>query len=394
MKNFMQFIQKTVEEVEEISPFPLSISDAEGFIIGDSDPERIGTFHEPSSDVLRQDTPQLFPKNKLSGRDNVLPGVALPLYFDSKTNGVLGIIGDPNEVLPYAKLIKRHVEVIWQDVTRTQIEELETSLLETFIRYILLRETTDPQKITYYCELLHIEPALKRYCILIDIGDALLKRVHGKEQLTEVARFRKTLLETVSQSFSKNTSDPVVFLNAEKIILIKSLPPEASYRKQMVDFEQQGQALLQMFHTLNVANVSVAAGGLCNNLENLDTSFQEAKDLIRYGNKFPVSSGVYSFHQWDTLRTLLPHQVDHLFREKLQTRLEPLYQDKQFSELANSFKVYCHNNLNISSASKALYLHRNTLIYRLQKIEKTTGLDLASFSDCMMLYVALANENW
>lgn len=393
MNHFMQFIQTTVKEVEEISPFPLSVSDADGYIIGDSDPERISTFHQPSSDVLKQDAPQLFHKSRLAGFDNVFPGVALPLHLDSKTRGVLGIIGDPEEVLPYAKLIKRHVEVIWQDITRNQMEELETSLLETFIRYLLLSEASDPEKITSYCELLHIDSTRNRYCILIDIGDVLLKRVRRTEQLTEVARFRKTLLETVSQCFTTTNQDLVTFLNTEKIILLKSLPSGASYSTQIQPFENEGKALHKMLHHMNVPRVSVAAGGLCSNLEHMHTSFHEAERLIYYGEQFSFASGVYTFHQWDTLKTLLPHQVDPDFLLKLKDRLKPLYEDKQFHDLAASFKAYCHHNLNISTASRALYLHRNTLIYRLKKIEKAIGLDLDSFTDCMMVYITLENHD-
>lgn len=222
MKDFMQFIQTTLKSVSKISPFPLSVSDAEGYIIGDSNPERIGTFHQPSSDVLKQNAPLSFHQNHLSDYENVFPGVALPLEFDEETIGVLGIIGNPKEVLPYAQLIKRHVEVIWQDTIRSQIDDLETSLLEAFIQYILLVESSDPQKTAYYCEMLHIDPAWKRYCILIDIGDVLLQRVRTTAQLTEEAHFRKKLLETVSHCFSKHDQDVIAFLNTEKIILIKA----------------------------------------------------------------------------------------------------------------------------------------------------------------------------
>lgn len=387
----MQFIQTTLNAVTKISPFPLSVSDADGYIIGDSNPERIGTFHQPSCDVLKQNVPLLFYKSELSDLDNVLPGVALPLHFDSEISGVLGIIGDPEEVLPYAQLIKRHVEVIWQDTIRSQIEDLETSLLEAFIQYILLNESSDPQKMLYYCEMLHIDPAWKRYCILIDIGDVLLQRVRTTAQLTEEARFRKTLMETISRCFSIHEQDLVAFLNMEKIIFIKAVPSEEAYRKQMLEFETKGKALLQILHTLEVPNTFVAAGGLCTDLENMNTSYQEAESLIRFRKAFPLDSNVYSYHQWNTLKTLLPYQIDRLFREKLQARLNPLFQDHQFSELANSFIVYCQNDLNLSKASQALYLHRNTLIYRLKKIEKATALDLGSFTDCMLLYLGLSH---
>src|SRR5690625_3426709 len=98
MESFVQFAQRIVKAITRISPFPISITDSEGYVIGDTDPARIGTYHLPSQEVLKQNELILYDFDRVRYMENVLPGVAVPLQFDFKTVGVLGIIGDPHEV--------------------------------------------------------------------------------------------------------------------------------------------------------------------------------------------------------------------------------------------------------------------------------------------------------
>src|SRR5690606_13981237 len=156
MKDIVQFIQRIVKAVSKISPFSISISDEKGYIIGDSNPNRIGTLHSPSVEVLKKNCLLSFDEETTKNMENVLPGVAIPLYFDKETKGVLGIIGKPEEVLPYAKLIKQHVEMMWEDTVRQQISELETSLLDAFIHYILIDKGGNQEKFRDYCSMLQI----------------------------------------------------------------------------------------------------------------------------------------------------------------------------------------------------------------------------------------------
>ena len=130
----MQFAQKVVIAVSEISPFPISLSNEKGIIIGANDPARIGTYHKPSIEVLAQNDMVLFTEEKIKSMENVLPGVAVPLTLrinrDIKTIGVLGIIGKPEKVKPYAKLIKKYVEMMWQDILLNDIITIEEKMLE------------------------------------------------------------------------------------------------------------------------------------------------------------------------------------------------------------------------------------------------------------------------
>src|SRR5699024_8709225 len=123
MNLLVQFAQKIVKAVSSISPFSISLSDENGFIIGATDPERVGTYHLPSKEVIEKNDYVVFDIEKIKNMDNVFECIAFPLQFDYKTIGVLGIIGPPAQVEPYGLLIKNYVEMMWQETFHQQITD-------------------------------------------------------------------------------------------------------------------------------------------------------------------------------------------------------------------------------------------------------------------------------
>lgn len=386
IEDFVQIAQKVVKTVTKILPFHISLSDEQGYIIGSSIPERIGKLHEPSKEVLDKNTFILFDDEKVKNQPNVLPGVAAPLKFDSSTVGVLGIIGPPEQVEPYAQLISKYVEMRWHEIFDKQLEDLETKTLETFAQYILLNDTTNQVRVEQYCKMLDISFHTNRFCIVVDIGDSLISSVQNR---TPVGQLKERLLDCTRKAFDSHKNVICTFLNTEKIILLKPVQSENDYLTALEQFTEQSYHLTDMFEAYQITNISAAAGNLCHTIDRISESYQEAESLIKFGRQLNISPNIYTFHSFNILKELLPHQIDAHFQEKIMFRLRPLIEDNDFPELMQNFMVYCHNKMNISQAAKELYIHRNTLIYRLKKIETITSVNLKDFEHCIMLYLAL-----
>src|SRR5690625_2615269 len=150
INGLVKVAQTVVKAVSKILPFPISLSDEEGYIIGASDSSRVGTLHEPSKEVLLKGDFMSFDEEQANQLDNVLAGVAVPLNFGHTTIGVLGIIGSPQTVKPYAQLIKNYVEMMWQEAFHKQVEDLETKTLEAFLQYLLLSEKVNKTRLEQY----------------------------------------------------------------------------------------------------------------------------------------------------------------------------------------------------------------------------------------------------
>lgn len=384
MKFFVQFAQKVVNAASDILPFPISLSDEEGNIIGSTIPERIGTIHSPSKEVIKKNRPIVFEEERVKDMDNVLPGIAVPLNFNHKIIGVLGIIGPPDQVKPYAQLIKRYVEMQWQDTVLNQTKYMHKKTLETFAQYVLLNEQPNRERIQQYCNMFNIKFDSKYCCIVIDILDSM-----WLEQNVQSEEIKNKLLELIKTTYQCNENVLLTFLHAERIILLKPLLSEEDYLDFISYFEKQSNQLMSHSHLLGVKNLAVAVGNWRHSIEEIYHSYQEAERLLNYGKSLGIKPRIYSFYNWKILLEILPRYIETNFFNKLLIRLKSLTEDDHFTELAKTFLTFCDTNMNMSKAAKKLYIHRNTLIYRLQKIETITGLNIKSFDHCLLLYLVL-----
>lgn len=132
MNEFVQFAQKAVKAVSNVLPFSISLTDDQGLIVGDSDSRRIGTYHEPSQQVILENKLVLFDESTTDHTKNIYPGAAVPLHFDFETIGVLGIIGDPKEVEKYALLVKSYIEMMWTRLHTNNVTHLKSVIWKHF----------------------------------------------------------------------------------------------------------------------------------------------------------------------------------------------------------------------------------------------------------------------
>lgn len=390
MNEFVQVAQRVVKAVSGVLSFPISVSDEKGYIIGSTDQNRIGTIHKPSKEVLAKDDFVSFDEEKVIHLENVLAGVAVPLKFGHKTIGVLGIIGAPQEVKPHAQFIKRYVEMIWQDTFQAQLKDLERETLEAFLQYILLHDFTNKTRIKQYCEMLHLDYDSKYVCIVVELADSLMNRYEWKPLSTHHSK--EMLLNCVQQAFQHGEKDICAFLHVEQIVVLKVVESEDMYIEMMQQFTQESKRLIQLLQAYDVFDVTIAAGSLSHSLEAAHESYYEAEQLIKGGKQQLRERQIYSYHHWDVLLELFPKNIHESFTQKVNERLHIFLEDESFEELRYDFITYCEQNMIITKAAEKLFIHRNTLIYRLNKIEKLTSLDIRSFQHCTLLYTMLKSR--
>lgn len=390
MREIVHFAQKTMKTLTKTLPFRISFTDEKGIILSDSDPNRIGTSHPPSIKVLEIDDMILFEPSVVKEMENVLPGVAVPLKFDGQSIGVLGIVGDPTEVQPFAKLVKQYVEMMWQESKKLQADELRRMKMESFLHYILMdSKHQDEEQVKVYADLLNIDMSYQRVCILIDIGQSVLTEVNDEPQVVTKFMFKDKLLNCVTTAFGKENDNICSFLSSEKMIFLRSIKDDKAFRDFIESFKERATQLLEMLRVYNITKVKISAGGIADSLLDVSGSYHEAEKLIKHGHNMEESPQILTYYDWNVLLKILPSQIKSDFKHYVRERLYYFFQDEDRVELSHNFSVYCRCNMNISQAAKQLYIHRNTLMYRLKKIEKLTGLDMNNFEHCMILYFSL-----
>ncbi|HLS20202.1 MAG TPA: sugar diacid recognition domain-containing protein [Bacillota bacterium] len=383
----VQHAQTVIDNIKEILPFPISLSDHKGYIIGDSNSNRIGMLHTPSIEVLRKRKAISFDEEKIKQYENVLQGVAVPLNFHDETLGVLGIIGPPEEVWPHVELIKNYVEIMWQDTFQKEVKGLEERSLETFVQYLIHDAHLQTIKVKQFCDLFQLNYHLNYYCIVIDIGDAIIHSLTKARPSFHINKER--FIYQAEEIFQCVAGDICTFLNTEKIVVIKAAHNRESYYKFMQQLTKLGERFQNYFQRYTTNTFKIAAGTLVETIEKVSHSYEKAEWLLRNGRNLDLNTTIYNYFNWEILTKLLPFQLDDDFYYKIRVRLKNLFADELFPQLKRDFLVYCECHLNVSEAARELFLHRNTLIYRLNKIEELTSLNMRNFNHCALLYIAL-----
>ena len=133
----------------------------------------------------------------------------------------------------------------------------------------------------------------------------------------------------------------------------------------------------------------VSVSAVTSSLMNLNNAYIEADKAKNIGLIFEMTDNCLEYNKLGLEKLIYSIPIDACLRYITETFGEGFIQDKSAKELLNTVKVYLENNLNVSEASRVLYIHRNTLMYRLEKFTKMTGLDCSEFDISMRIGIAL-----
>lgn len=184
--------------------------------------------------------------------------------------------------------------------------------------------------------------------------------------------------------FPDKTKDFVVNVNESDIALVK----EVSSSIEAKDLEKLARSIADSLGAEFYSHVLVGIGTTVEGIKDLARSFREAQVSLEVGKVFDTEKTIVSYDNLGIARLIyqLPTTLCDMFLREVFKRgsIESLDQETLFT-----IQKFFENNLNVSETSRKLFVHRNTLVYRLEKIKKLTGLDLREFDDAIVFKVAL-----
>lgn len=193
------------------------------------------------------------------------------------------------------------------------------------------------------------------------------------------------VLEAIRSSYAGRTQDFVVSLDDNKVILIKSLDEGNDEETQI---RQTAYEMIDMLRAEALIEVRIAYGMPANDLKEVSKSYKEAIMALDIGCIFYEQKSILAYNQLGIGRLIyqLPLSLCEMFlNEVFEGKAETVFDEETLTTVYKFFQ----NNLNISETARQLYIHRNTLVYRLEKIQKKTGLDVRFFDDAMTFKIAL-----
>ena len=196
-------------------------------------------------------------------------------------------------------------------------------------------------------------------------------------------------LELVRTLFAGSSRDFITAVDEKNIILVKELKPEEGYET----VEQTAKMLLDMLNSEAMSKVRIAYGTMISEIRFLSKSYKEAKMALDVGKIFYEEKSIIAYNTLGIGRLIyqLPIPLCEMFMNEVFGGELPESLDDETLMTINKF---FENSLNVSETSRQLYIHRNTLVYRLEKIQKSTGLDVRVFEDALTFRIALMVSNY
>lgn len=345
-----QILQSTIDGLKNIIRRELSVADREGKIVATTEESMVNTVIE-SADIFIQSPAE----------NQLVQGYQYFKVFDN---------GSPE----YIVMIKGEDEEAYRigKITAFQIQNLLVAYKErfdgdNFIKNLLL-DNLLLVDIYSRAKKLRIENNVPRVVFLIE---------------TEIDK-EFNVVEIVRSIFPTKQKDFVTAVDEKSIILVKELKEKDS--KEEID-----QISKHIYDTLSaeaMTSVYVAIGTVVNDLKNVSASYKEAKMALEVGKIFEENKKIVNYEQLGIGRLIyqLPAPLCKMFINEV---LHGLSMDQFDEETLTTVNKFFENNLNVSETSRQLYIHRNTLVYRLDKLQKMTGLDLRNFDDAIIFKIML-----
>ncbi|MGN0583926.1 MAG: PucR family transcriptional regulator [Ruminococcus sp.] len=236
-----------------------------------------------------------------------------------------------------------------------------------FIKNVVL-DNVLPGDIVIKARELHFSAEVNRVVLLIRIVSA-----------NEVSAY-----DVIQNLFPDKNKDFVFTISESDIVLVKEIKGSVETK----DLEKLARSIADTLSSEFYTRVNVGIGTIVNNVKELSRSFKEAQMAIEVGKVFDTNETIMSYDNLGIARLIynLPTTLCEIFLKEVFKRgsIESLDHETLFT-----IQKFFENNLNVSETSRKLFVHRNTLVYRLEKIKKLTGLDLREFDHAIIFKIAL-----
>lgn len=193
-----------------------------------------------------------------------------------------------------------------------------------------------------------------------------------------------SVLELIENMYPNKQDDFIVSIDENSVALVKYLEGETDVEA----LQTMAKALANTIHAEVMTKAMVGIGTVVSNIKDIARSFEEARVALEVGGVFDDEKYILSYEDLGIGRLIyqLPTTLCKLFLSEVFKKgdIEELDQ-----EIIYTIQKFFENNLNVSETSRQLYVHRNTLVYRLDKIQKITGLDLREFDQALIFKVAM-----
>ena len=344
-----QVLQSTLEGLKAIGRVDLCVMDTEGILLA-------STFEEAEN---FRDSVLSFASSPADSQ--VISGYQFfKVQDDGQLEYVLIVNGNGDDVYTIGKIASFQLQTLL--VAYKERFDKDNFIKNLILDNLLLVDIYNRAK------KLHIPTECRRVVFILEVN-------HEKEN---------SCLELVRGMFGTRNNDFVTAVDEKSVIVVKELEDQ-EYYPQM---ESLANAILEILPEEKRLSAVIAYGTIVDEIKDVSRSYKEARMALDVGKIFFGESKVIAYSSLGIGRLIyqLPIPLCKMFIREIFENKSP---DDFDDETLTTINKFFDNNLNVSETSRQLYIHRNTLVYRLDKLQKSTGLDLRVFEDAITFKIAL-----
>ena len=351
------FAEKFIQEIVGSLPYNVNIMDENGIIIASKSAERIGDFHEVAYGLLtgNMKTGVVREQNQFIGTK---PGINMLVNHRDRHVGVICVTGDPKSVESFAGFVKRSIEAMLDYEIRMAREGGARDREEEFMKYLLFSENYQHNEARRMAGYFNMD---KRSATVVII----LRVPPGPTDFS--------IIRALSRPISGRRSNIVLRGRTYDYIVLKFLEPHtavglSSFRKQVTDYIDE--AIQGFPQEIDTTYFQYYVGSIQVKMHDYRKSFHHAQYLYLY-LKNSDRINFFCDHVADFARKSVPL---NLFRDIYEPFVSAFSPSERMM-LIKTIKALESSNYNFIKASRELYVHRNTILFRINKIRDTLMID-------------------
>jgi carbohydrate diacid regulator len=338
-----------INQIREVIDQEFGVADDAGLIIAGSDASCVGQPIPFADKVL-----------SCKNQDVTIGGCSFHKIYDRNRLDSIIFIKSDEDCSKYLSLIAINI-INLKAYYDEKFEKLN------FIKSILF-DNALPGDLSLRLKELHIPYDARRVVFVIKTEKNVDSHVH----------------DVIQSLFPNKSKDFIIILNNETTVLLKELKDEGDPS----GIEKTASDIVNTLNSELIIKAYIGVGSPVDNIADIRRSFREANTALEVGGVFNNDKSVFRYDNLGIGRLIyqLPDDLCKMF-------LHEIFREGAFESLdgetIHTIQEFFENNLNVSETSRQLYVHRNTLVYRLDKIQKVTGLDIRKFDDAIIFEAAM-----
>ncbi|MFR8465301.1 hypothetical protein BLA28_30665 [Eisenbergiella tayi] len=366
---------KLIERISNFTDYNVNIMDENGILVASRMKERIGSFHEVAFDIINgtNDTVMVDMDNPETG---VKAGVNMAIYTNKKKVGVVGVTGSPDMVLSVAKIIKMSVEVMMEYEMYKYESMKKYNLREQLMHLIFYNDNFEREDLSKYFKALNLDEEILRIPILIQIENSEAYMTKVKEILDgNKFRSRQDIGDTTKEDF---------------IFLFKGI--DCDIRNVMQDYKYLvGEYLSPLLQYIRARHLiyNIYVGPIQNDI----MYYRQAYLDCMWMQKNMGNSENGSFYFYDYMIRYMESRVPVSEFNAIFYMLKKELGKKFTDNYTETIEALIEKDYNLAKAGNMLHIHKNTLVYRLDKIREVLNMNPLvnnterEFMECFYYYL-------